>query len=241
MTLTTARRIIGSLSFPSKMPGTSYGLPATACIAGSRLAKIPGTPCSLCYALKDHYTWTNSVKAQQRRLAAITDPRWVDAMVRVLLYTHAKPFLKVDLGLSPQKRPRAFEANGGKRWRMNPTGFHRWHDSGDLQSIEHLAAICAVVRRTPRIRHWLPTQELRMVNSFIAQGGVIPENLVIRVSSAFLNDTKLRAWPQTSAVYSVRRLPDEAHVCPAPKQEHRCGDCRACWSHTVAHVAYELH
>jgi len=37
--------------------------------------------------------------------------------------------------------------------------FFRWHDSGDVQDLKHLAKIFKVVRLTPNIRHWLPTRE----------------------------------------------------------------------------------
>jgi hypothetical protein len=45
-------QITGTLSKPSKMPGWAYGIPAKECKVGSKLAKIPGTVCHGCYALK---------------------------------------------------------------------------------------------------------------------------------------------------------------------------------------------
>ena len=35
----------------------------------------------------------------------------------------------------------------------------RWHDSGDVQDLEHLQKIYEVCRLTPSKRHWLPTRE----------------------------------------------------------------------------------
>ena len=35
----------------------------------------------------------------------------------------------------------------------------RWHDSGDIQSVEHLKNIFEVCNNTPDTKHWLPTQE----------------------------------------------------------------------------------
>lgn len=115
MKIHEAKKIAGSLGFPSKMPGTSYGLPAQACILGAKLAKLPGK-----------------------------------------------------------------------------------------------------------------------------LGGEVPKNLLIRVSSIRLNDKARRAWPNTSSVFTVNP-PKGSHVCPAPSQDHRCGDCRACWSGRVKHVAYKHH
>lgn len=87
MKLRDARAITGGLSFPSKMPGTSYGIPAQACKTGAKLAKVAGSVCHKCYALRGNYQWPAVKAAQQRRLAAINHPQWVDAMVTEL--THA--------------------------------------------------------------------------------------------------------------------------------------------------------
>ena len=39
------------------------------------------------------------------------------------------------------------------------TKFFRWHDSGDIQDLKHLAKIFEVAKRTPDVQHWLPTRE----------------------------------------------------------------------------------
>lgn len=238
MTLGRARSIAGSLGFPSKMPGTSYGLPALACVTGAKLAKIAGTVCSTCYALggKASYQMPRAALGQRRRLVSITDPQWIEAMVRLLSDAHGRSKIKVDLGVVGVRRQRA----GGSRYQWNAPGFHRWHDSGDLQSVEHFAAICEVASLTPKIKHWLPTQELGMVRRFLADGGTIPANLTVRVSNVMLGDLRRRAWPTTSSVFKIAP-PSDAHACPAPRQEHRCGECRACWSKDVPHIAYEAH
>jgi hypothetical protein len=122
-----ALQITGSLSKPSKMPGKAYGLPAKECKTGSKLAKIPGSTCSSCYALKGCYVFKVVQEAQYTRLAAIRHPLWVQAMTFHLLHQKADVF--------------------------------RWHDSGDVQDLKHLAKIFKVARLTPNIRHWLPTRE----------------------------------------------------------------------------------
>lgn len=235
VTLGEARSIIGSLGFPSKMPGSSYGLPARACITGAKLAKIPGTACHTCYALADCYTWTNPQKAQHRRLAAITHPKWIDAMVAVLSNAHATRFKRIDLGLRGKKLARV-----GTRYRLNEMGFHRWHDSGDLQTVEHFARICEIAKRTPKIRHWLPTQELRLVVRYVKGGGLIPSNLLVRASGVLIDGVAPKSWPHVSTVVKDR-VPEGALLCPAPRQGTRCLDCRACWSASVPHIAYKVH
>ena len=76
-----ARLITGGLSKPSKMPGPAHNLPAWRCITGVKLQQVPGSVCSGCYAMKGRYRFKNVKEALERRQQALTDPRWVDAMV----------------------------------------------------------------------------------------------------------------------------------------------------------------
>ena len=71
--------------------------------------------------------------------------------------------------------------------------FFRWHDGGDLQGPEHLKKIFEVCKLTPKIQHWLPTQERKLLQ--FLDPDIIPPNLIIRLSNA-KNDTKPgSAWP----------------------------------------------
>lgn len=197
----------GSLGFPSKMPGTSYGISAHACKTGSKLAQIEGSVCHGCYALKGNYIYRDVKKAHANRLASIDSPQWPSAMAFLLL--------------------------------RSKTEYHRWHDSGDLQSVHHLAQICIVAKLTKNIRHWLPTRELSFVLAYVADGGVIPANLVIRVSATMVDGPATTKWPTTSGVH--HNAAPKGRVCPAPTQGNSCGDCRACWSPRVKHVSYHKH
>ena len=79
-----ANKITGGLSAPGKMPEGSYNLPASACQTGAKLRLIPDTPCYKCYAFKGRYNFPNVKDALQRRLAALTHPRWVEAMTTLV-------------------------------------------------------------------------------------------------------------------------------------------------------------
>jgi len=59
--------------------------------------------------------------------------------------------------------------------------YFRWHDSGDLQSVEHFRLICDIARATPNTTHWLPTKEPRYVK------GDVPANLIVRVSAPHID------------------------------------------------------
>ncbi|HEX6826118.1 MAG TPA: hypothetical protein VF077_07350 [Nitrospiraceae bacterium] len=219
MTLKAARAATGDIGFPSKMPGTSYGIPAQACITGGKLAQIPGSVCYGCYALKGNYLYPSVQIAQSRRLAAINDPLWVKGMVNII--NHA-------------------QRTGKGRNGPIAKGYHRWHDSGDTQSEKHIGKICEVARLTPKVKHWLPTRELAMLLRFIANGGVVPPNLTIRVSATMIDGPATTKWEHTSGVHYAA-MPPKDQICPAPTQDGRCGPCRKCWDKSVPHVSYHKH
>jgi len=193
-----ARKITGGLSAPSKMPGPSYNLPATQCITGSKLVKIPGSVCKGCYALKGRYNFNNVRLALARRMESLQHPQWVYAMTVLI------------------KGEEVF----------------RWHDSGDLQSVQHLKQIFEVCEATPETSHWLPTREAKFLP---LNTDSIPKNLIIRMSSHMIDQKPVKFWPWTSTVSTG------SFTCPASKQGNECKSCRNCWSREVANVSYPKH
>jgi hypothetical protein len=226
-------RLVGSIGNPSKMPGTAYGISAHHCITGGKLAAVEGSVCHGCYAVKGNYTGASVKAAHAQREGALRNlPLWVDTMVKYLIFLHGPS--------GPAK---------GKSGNPIDKGWHRWHDSGDLQNVEHLHAICNVAGHTPQIRHWLPTRELGIVREYIKRGGQVPGNLAIRVSATMVDGPATRAWPVTSGVHTdIASQPAGTRECPAPSHGGTCNHptdaskhCRACWDCSVAHVSYHKH
>ncbi len=79
-----ARAIVGGLSTPGKMPCFSINLPATECKTGAKLARVPGTTCHGCYALKGRYRFKKTKEAMARRLRALVHGSWTAAMVTLI-------------------------------------------------------------------------------------------------------------------------------------------------------------
>ncbi len=227
MSLAEARAIAGTLSYTTKMPGFSYGLDAFSCKKGSELAAMPGSTCRNCYARRNFYGLPHVRKSQQKRQGSLTHPRWVDAMVELILHHCAE-----------------------EPW-------FRWHDSGDLVDVGHLWRIMEVVKRTPHISHWLPTREFQIVREFIHSGGLIPANLTIRLSAHFVDGASfpgrrgLEHLP-TSTVHTEPGKPVQVSERRRDSVECRaylraeigggsCGPCRACWSRDVPNVSYPSH
>ena len=196
-----ASKIVGKLSKTSKMPCHSYNLPATKCITGSKMAKIKGTTCYDCYALKGMYNFPVVKEAMMRRYKAINHPEWVFAMAVLINSKKSKYF--------------------------------RWHDSGDIQSIEHLQKIFEVCKATPNTIHWLPTREAQILKQVDKKD--VPNNLVIRLSAIKVDGNAPKSWDLTSTVSTKK------YTCMANKQGGKCLDCRACWNKKIKNIIYPLH
>ena len=108
----------------------------------------------------------------------------------------------------------------------------RWHDSGDIQSVQHLKNIFEVCNRTPGTSHWLPTREAKFLPLNFDS---IPKNLIIRLSGHKIDKAAASFWPWTSTVVT------DGKSCPAAEQGNSCQDCRACWDRSTPNIAYGLH
>lgn len=219
MTLKAAQSDAGKISLGNgKMPGSTFAISATKCKVGGKLAQVKDSTCSRCYALKleklrpsVHQGWLSNYEKAVSLINSSPD-KWVAACVFQI--------------------ERAFKKSGEP--------FHRWFDSGDLQSVAMLEAICKVAEKTPNIAHWLPTRESGIVKAYKANGGVIPSNLVVRVSSVMIGDKPISGHANTSTVHR-KKEGHTGHACPASMQGNNCGDCRACWNPNVSNISYPLH
>jgi len=120
------------------------------------------------------------------------------------------------------------------------SGFFRWHDSGDVQSVEHLEKIVAVAKALPDIRFWLPTREYFIVANYFKKHGSIPENLTIRLSALSIDGPPPSAIAKRFGLVTSG-VTKQGFDCPSSLQDGKCRDCRACWNKTVETVNYKLH
>jgi len=115
---------------------------------------------------------------------------------------------------------------------IDQTPWFRWHDSGDLQGVQHLKNIFEVCKLTPDTQHWLPTREAKFLP---LSTDSIPKNLIIRLSGHKIDKPAASFWRWTSTVVT------DGKSCPAKEQGNECKDCRACWDRSTANIAYGLH
>lgn len=207
----TAIEITGGLSRPSKMPGYGYSIPATRCRVGSKLREKPDSVCEGCYALKGRYSFGHVKKAMERRFQSLVHPQWVEAMTFLIKKSTKK------------------------------SNYFRWHDSGDLQDLNHLQRIVDVCNATPRVKHWLPTREYGTIFHYVKiWGKKFPANLNVRLSAHFI-DAPAPAKLASQLGVSTSTVSSLDFSCPSSLQGNQCGNCRMCWNRNVANVSYHLH
>jgi len=206
------KSIHGGLSRPSKMPGYAYGIPAIACKIGSVLRGI-------------NNGINNSVCASCYAMKGMYRFSGVQRAQQRRLESITRPLWSVALALSIA--------------RTNTTHF-RFHDSGDVQSIDHLRRIFDVCVLLPDVQFWLPTRERKIVAN-LNRCRPVPPNLVIRISAPMVdqNPPVVSPYVRTSTVHDKGKA--VGYACPASSQQGKCGDCRACWNPSVSNVSYPRH
>jgi hypothetical protein len=226
---------IGTLSNTSKMPSYSWGIPIQYCVTGSKLALQEGTICNKCYAGKGCYVFPVVKAMYEKRYQAIELPEWVDYMSELITQKYKN--------------------------KKEEGRYHRWFDSGDVQSYSHLMKIFEVCELTPHIKYWLATREYKIVDQVKEED--VPKNLCLRVSAIKVDNPPPKFWKWTSGVHKDK--PAVGRECPAyltdknnkvwdkesyhkldkkEKKKHdfgQCGSCRACWSRKVKQVSYKEH
>ncbi|MDB4311790.1 hypothetical protein N9937_00005 [bacterium] len=210
----------------SKIHGSTFSTDPSQCKTGQKLAKIEGTSCNKCYALRlakvypsAQKSWTNNLEIFRKHQKENTLDLWAAAI--------AKQIIMISNNKSKKGISGAYQ--------------HRWFTAGDLDSVDMLRAICLVAELTPFIDHWLPTQEAGMLRQFHSTLGTIPDNLVVRISATKINDAPRKVWFNTSTTHSKGTTAKHGYACPAQEQKGSCNDCTACWDDEVKNISYEVH
>ena len=210
MTTPQIIQFMPKLSKAGKMPCESFSTPAQACITGAKLALIKGSVCHGCYAKKGNYHYQNVKEPRAHNLALLNDLTSWQANM-------------IDLIKS-----------------TNTSGFFRWHDSGDLQSYNHLLAIIGIAHQLPAIRFWIPTKEKAFLTQLKRENVSIPDNLTIRLSMALIDQAPSNsAWALTSTVH--QNSAPFGTECEAYTQGGKCLTCRKCWDNSIANISYPKH
>lgn len=188
------------------------------------------------------YSWSISAKKCNtgQKLRTVKNSICHDcyALKNRYLFPHVQKCL--DTRLEKSNHPLWAEAMACVIKAKDSSGFFRWFDSGDIQSLEMLKNIVKVCNLTPNVKHWLPTREYGIVVNYIDLIGALPSNLTVRFSSYLYNSFVPESiTKKTSCVQSS--VSKDGYNCPASTQGNKCLTCRLCWDKNVSRVVYKKH
>ena len=120
--------------------------------------------------------------------------------------------------------------------------YFRWFDSGDMYSLALAEKICEVMKRTPWVKHWLPTRmhKFPKFQLVLREMQALP-NVMVRPSSDSIVGEFISGLHGSVIVPDSRVNPDMVTLCRAYEHDGKCNGCRACYDKSVPVIAYPAH
>ena len=148
------------------------------------------------------------------------------------------------------KTPREFNRTDWQRiewvddmvYELTNDEYFRWFDSGDMYSLALAEKICEVMRRTPWVKHWLPTRmhkfpKFQLVLREMSQ----LDNVMVRASSDSIIGEFISGLHGSVIVPDSRVNPNMVTLCRAYENDGKCSGCRACYDKDIPVIAYPAH
>ena len=120
--------------------------------------------------------------------------------------------------------------------------YFRWFDSGDAYALGLAEKILEVMKRTPWVKHWLPTRMHKFPKfALVLQQMAALPNVSVRFSS----DSVTGDYTKKLHGSVIIPTPDDAKkgmtLCRAYENAGKCSGCRACYDKKVKVIAYPAH
>jgi hypothetical protein len=120
--------------------------------------------------------------------------------------------------------------------------YFRWFDSGDMYTLGLAEKILEVMKRTPWVKHWLPTRmhKFPKFQMVLSEMQALP-NVMVRFSSDSVTGDFIAGLHGSVIVPDANTLPNGVTLCRAYENAGKCSGCRACYDKTVDVIAYPAH
>ena len=148
------------------------------------------------------------------------------------------------------KAPRAFNKEDWQRltWvedmvqALDADRYFRWFDSGDMYSLGLAEKMLEVMKRTPWVKHWLPTRMHKFPKFALVLAEMqVLENVMVRPSSDSIRGEFIVGTHGSVIVENANVVPEGATLCRAYENAGKCNGCRACYNKDVPVIAYPAH
>ena len=119
--------------------------------------------------------------------------------------------------------------------------YFRWFDSGDMYSLRLAVKIYEVMKRTPWVKHWIPTRMHKFVKfkTIIEHMKALP-NVSVRLSSDSVTG-EFEAHHGSTIIPEGSTIPEGVSACHAYENNGKCGTCRKCWDKSIPVIGYIAH
>jgi hypothetical protein len=125
---------------------------------------------------------------------------------------------------------------------LNKDRFFRWFDSGDMYALGLAEKMLEVMKRTPWVKHWLPTRMYKFPKfALVLREMASLPNVSVRFSSDSVTgqyDKKLHGSVIIPTAADVKK---GMTLCRAYENAGKCSGCRACYDKKVKVIAYPAH
>jgi len=118
----------------------------------------------------------------------------------------------------------------------------RWFDSGDAYTLALAEKMLEVMRRTPWVKHWLPTRMYKFPKFRIVLSEMQAlKNVSVRFSSDSVTGDYTKGLHGSVIIPTPADAKRGMKLCGAYDNNGQCGDCRACYDKKVKVIAYPAH
>ena len=118
----------------------------------------------------------------------------------------------------------------------------RWFDSGDIDNLLLLVKIFNIMKRTPHVKHWLPTRMYKFPEfKTILDEMKKLNNVCVRYSSDSILGQYIDGLHGSTIVPDESYVPDGGFLCKSYENNGECGKCRACWNKNIPVIFYKAH
>ena len=120
--------------------------------------------------------------------------------------------------------------------------YFRWFDSGDMYSLGLAEKILEVMKRTPWVKHWLPTRMYKFPKfQLVINEMKALENVSVRFSSDSIQGEFIPGTHGSVIIPCPDFELEGVSLCEAYENDGKCSGCRKCWDKKIEVIAYPAH
>ena len=120
--------------------------------------------------------------------------------------------------------------------------YFRWFDSGDMYALGLAEKMLEVMKRTPWVKHWLPTRMHKFPKfALVLQAMAALPNVSVRFSSDSVTGDYTKKLHGSVIIPTPADVKKGMTLCEAYSHNGKCNGCRACYDKKVKVIAYPAH